>query len=271
MKKLLSFVTRPSRYIGGEVNAVKKDLSRVKLKCALAFPDAYEVGMSHLGVQILYQILNSLPEIACERVYVPWTDMEGLMRERAVTLTTLESGIPLRELDFIGFSLQYELCYTNILNMLDLSGIPLYSKDRGKDHPLVIGGGSMAFNPEPVADFFDVFVLGDGEEVVLELAEAIIEEKGKDRKEVLKRLTEIEGVYVPSFFDVSYNPAPASSKQGEDGTIKEIIPLLDGYTRVRKRLVVDLNTLPPPTKPVVPFTRVIHDRLIFEIARGCTR
>jgi len=269
---LLSLVTRPSRYIGGEVNGVRKDLGTDprRLRFALAFPDVYEVGMSHLGIQILYQILNNHPDIACERVYAPWPDLERLMRERAIPLTTLESTTPLREMDVIGFSLQHELCYTNILNMLDLSGIPLYSRDRSIGHPLIIGGGPMAFNPEPVAEFFDAFVLGDGEEVILELAEAIMAGKEEGREGLLKRLSGIEGVYVPSFFEVAYY---------EDGRIKGITPLnfqssipnSQFYRRIRKRVVADLNKLPPLTRPVVPFTRVIHDRLVFEIARGCTR
>lgn len=268
IKGLLSLVTRPSRYIGGEVNAVRKDLGTGlkslprRLKFALAFPDVYEVGMSHLGVQILYQILNGHPDIACERVYAPWPDLERLMRERAIPLTTLESSTPLREMDVIGFSLQHELCYTNILNMLDLAGIPLYSRDRNVGHPLIIGGGPMAFNPEPVAEFFDAFVLGDGEEIILELAEAIMEGKGERREGLLKRLSGIEGIYVPSFFEVAYY---------EDGRVKGITPLLDGLRRAIKRVVADLNKLPPLTRPVVPFTKVIHDRLVFEIARGCLR
>ncbi|MBI5682324.1 MAG: TIGR03960 family B12-binding radical SAM protein [Deltaproteobacteria bacterium] len=264
----LPLVSRPSRYIGGEVNSVKKDLSKVKLKFGMAFPDVYDVGMSHLGIQILYQILNAHPDIACERVYAPWTDMEKIIRTKGIPLSTLESNIPLKDLDILGFSLQYELSYTNVLNMLDLGGIPLYSKDRDERFPIVIGGGPCAFNPEPVADFFDCSVLGDGEEVIIETAEAIIKAKGeglkaKDWKEIiLEKLAEIEGMYVPSLFDVRYN---------DDGIVGEIVPLNKNYNKIKKRLVPDLNNCPLPTKPVVPFTKTIHDRFVVEITRGCTR
>ncbi|MBI5644384.1 MAG: TIGR03960 family B12-binding radical SAM protein [Deltaproteobacteria bacterium] len=264
IKDFLPLVRKPSRYIGGEVNSIKKDLSTVKLKFALGFPDAYEVGMSHLGLQILYQILNSRSDIACERVYSPWTDMEALLRQKGMPLTTLESSIPLSKLDIMGFSLQYELSYTNILNMLELGGIPLYSHERGEDCPIVIGGGPVAFNPEPVAEFFDCLLLGDGEEAVLEISDAVIEgrAKGHDRITILKALSRIPGIYVPSFFKVEYNP---------DNTVKEIIPVIEGYTKVTKRTVPDVNSLPLPSRPVVPFMETIHDRVSVEIARGCTR
>ncbi len=264
IKDFLPLVRKPSRYIGGEVNSVKKDLSKVSLKFALGFPDAYEVGMSHLGLQILYQILNSREEIACERVYAPWTDMEELLRKKSMRLTTLESSIPLNALDIMGFSLQYELSYTNILNMLDLGGITLHAGDRLREEPFVIGGGPVAFNPEPVADFFDAFLLGDGEEAVLEIADVVRDgrKRGEERVETLKRLAAIDGVYVPSFFDVEYNP---------DGTVSRINPLLEGYDRVTKRVVPDINGVPLPTKPVIPFMETIHDRVSVEISRGCTR
>ncbi|MBI1910984.1 MAG: TIGR03960 family B12-binding radical SAM protein [Deltaproteobacteria bacterium] len=264
IKEYLPLVRKPSRYIGGEVNSIKKDLSKVRLKFGMGFPDAYEIGMSHLGIQILYQILNAREDIACERVFAPWGDMEALLRDKGLKLTTLESGVPLNELDIMGFSLQYELSYTNVLNMLDLGGIPFYSKDRKKEDPFVIGGGPSTFNPEPIADFFDAFLLGDGEEAVLEISDAVIEgrAKGEDRQEILRRLSEIEGVYVPSFFEVSYN---------DDGTVREIKPLREGYTRVLKRMVPDINKLPLPIKPVVPFMETVHDRVSVEISRGCTR
>lgn len=264
IKKLLPLVRKPSRYVGGEVNSVRKDLSRVKLAFGLGFPDAYEIGMSHLGIQILYQILNGREDIACERVFAPWSDMEKLLREREIPLSTLESGIPLNELDILGLSLQYELSYTNVLNILDLGRIPLFAKERKKDDPFVIGGGPVAFNPEPVAEFFDAFLLGDGEEAALEIADAVIEwkEKGKEREEALRALARIPGVYVPSFFEPEYN---------EDGTVKRIIPLIEGYERVVKRTVPDINALPLPTRPVVPFMETVHDRVSVEIARGCTR
>ncbi|MFQ5585896.1 MAG: TIGR03960 family B12-binding radical SAM protein, partial [Thermodesulfobacteriota bacterium] len=264
LKDYLPLVQRPARYIGGEINAVKKERTTVKLTFALAFPDTYEIGISHLGLQILYQILNMDPRIACERVYAPWIDMETLLREKGVPLSTLESGIPLSECDVIGFSLQYELAYTNVLAMLDLGGVPLRAAERGAEDPLVIGGGPCAFNPEPVAGFFDAFLVGDGEEAVIEVAEIVMEtkERSTSRKELLRRLARVEGIYIPSLFDVSYN---------DDGTVKRITPLEDGYERVRRRIVTDLNTVPPTTRPVVPFMQAVHDRLGIEIARGCTR
>lgn len=241
-----------------------KDPSKVRLAIALAFPDTYEIGMSHLGLQILYQILNGVDDIACERVYAPWKDMEALMREKGAPLTTLESGRPLREFDIVGFSLQYELSYTNILQMLDLSGIPFYSRERGEGDPIIVGGGPIAFNPEPLADFFDAILLGDGEEAVIEIAEVVsaAKEEGLTREATLEKLSTIKGVYIPSFFSPEYNP---------DGTIKEVTPLRPGYESVTKRVVKDINSLPLPVNPVVPFAETVHDRLSVEIARGCTR
>ncbi|MBI5969791.1 MAG: TIGR03960 family B12-binding radical SAM protein [Deltaproteobacteria bacterium] len=264
IKAYLPLVRRPSRYIGGEVNSIKKDLSKVSCAFGLAFPDAYEVGMSHLGIQILYQILNAREDIACERVFAPWKDMEALLREKGERLRTLESGINLDSLDILGFSLQYELSYTNVLNMLELGGVPLLSLDRKDNDAFVIGGGPLAFNPEPVADYFDAFLLGDGEEAVVEIAEAVSAGKKnrEDRASILRRLARIAGVYVPAFFEVLYNA---------DSTIKEIRPLLEGYTQVNKRIVPDINAPPPPSRPVVPFMETIHDRLTIEISRGCTR
>ncbi|MEK7842252.1 MAG: B12-binding domain-containing radical SAM protein, partial [Deltaproteobacteria bacterium] len=236
IKDFLALVSKPGRYIGGEINSVKKDLSSISLKFGLAFPDVYEVGMSHLGMQILYQILNSRADIACERVFSPWVDMEKLLRDKGLPLATLESGIPLDELDVLGFSIQYELSYTNILNILNLGNIPLYSKDRDETHPLIIGGGPVVFNPEPIADFFDIFVLGDGEEVILEISDVVMDCKAHKLKrgDLLKKLSHIEAVYVPSFFDFKYKT---------DGTIKELIPLLKDYECVNKRIVADINTL----------------------------
>ncbi|MBI5561834.1 MAG: TIGR03960 family B12-binding radical SAM protein [Deltaproteobacteria bacterium] len=264
IKPFLPLVRRPSRYIGGEINSVRKDLSKVRLKFGLAFPDAYEIGMSHLGIQILYQTLNAREDIACERVFAPWTDMEALLREKGFRLATLESGIPLNVLGILGFSLQYELSFTNVLNMLDLGGIPLESDERAQGDPFVIGGGPVVFNPEPVARFFDAFLLGDGEEAAIEMADAVIEGRAKAeaRAEILRRLSRIQGVYVPSFFEVSYNAG---------GTVRAITPLVEGYAKVTKRTVPDINALPLPVRPVVPFMETIHDRITVEIARGCTR
>ncbi|MBI5344494.1 MAG: TIGR03960 family B12-binding radical SAM protein, partial [Deltaproteobacteria bacterium] len=264
IKDYLPLVRKPGRYIGGEVNSIKKDLSKVRCKFALGFPDVYEVGMSHLGLQILYHILNSRDDIACERVFAPWVDMEALLRKMGARLSTLESGMPLSAFDIMGFSLQYELSYTNVLNMLELGGIEILSSKRPQNAPFVIGGGPAAYNPEPMADFFDAFLLGDGEEAVLEIADAIIDgrEQGEGRAAILKRLAGIDGVYVPSLFDVRYNP---------DGTVKEAVGLLEGYTAVKKRLVMDMDAAVPLPKPIIPFVETIHDRVTVEIARGCTR
>lgn len=246
MKDLLSLVSKPTRYLGQEINSIRKDPSSVRLKFCLAFPDVYEVGMSHLGIQILYHILNERKEIACERVFAPWMDMEKALREKRVPLSSLESSIPLRQFDILGFSLQYELSLTNVLNMLELSDIPLFSKDRDEHFPLIIAGGPTVFNPMPVADFFDAFVIGDGEEVVLEISNLVIQWKasGGKKDDLLKSLSDLGGVYVPS--------------------------LHQGH-KVRKRVLTDLHRAPFPIYPIVPFMKVIHDRFNLEIARGCKR
>ncbi len=264
IKDYLPLVRRPSRYIGGEVNSVVKDLSTVALKFGLGFPDAYEVGMSHLGIQILYQTLNARDDIAAERVFAPWGDMEALLRDKGERLATLESAIALNELDILGFSLQYELSYTNVLNMLDLGSIPLKAAERKDSDPLVIGGGPSCFNPEPMAEFFDAFLLGDGEEAIMEIVDTVIACKADrlDRAATLKRLSGIKGIYVPSLFDVSYNA---------DNTVSEITPLLSGYDCVERRIVTDIDAMAAPVRPVIPFVETIHDRVTVEIARGCTR
>ncbi|HLO27112.1 MAG TPA: TIGR03960 family B12-binding radical SAM protein [Geobacteraceae bacterium] len=259
--QLLS-VEKPVRYLGGEMGASKK--KRADISVVLAFPDVYEVGMSHLGSQILYAILNEVEWIAAERLYSPWPDMEGLLRATETPLTTLESGITPVEADILGFTLQYELAYTNILNILELTGIPLLAGERNDDHPLILGGGPCAFNPEPLADFFDAFLLGDGEEAVLEIAEACREWKksGTPKAALLERLSSIEGVYVPSFFDIRYD---------HSGRISGILPLKAGYAKVRRRFVADLSAAPYPDAPIIPFLKTVHDRVSMEIARGCTR
>ena len=264
IKDYLPLVSRTSRYIGHEINSITKDPSSVKISFALGFPDVYEVGMSHLGLQILYQTINARTDVSCERVFSPWKDMEALLREKGVPLGTLESGRPLNNFDIVGFSLQYELSFTNVLQMLELGGIPLYAKDRVDSAPIVIGGGPSAFNPEPVADFFDCFLIGDGEEAVDEICDVVIEakEKGLSRTNLLENLSKIQGIYVPSFFDVEYN---------RDGAIKAILPLKEGYAKVKKRFVLDIDKLPLPSKPVVPFMQAVHDRLTVEISRGCVR
>ncbi len=247
MKEILGLVSKPVRYLGQEFNSIKKDPANVKLRFCLAFPDVYEVGMSHLGMQILYHILNGKEGIACERVFAPWVDMERVMREKGLVLSSLESSLPLRQFDVIGFSLQYELSYTNVLNMLDLSRIPLYGKERDEHFPLVIAGGPAAFNPEPVADFFDAIVIGDGEEIVLEICDRILEwkEAGGTKDDLLRVLSESEGIYVPSLHRKDQ--------------------------KVRKRFVSDLDRFPIPSCPIVPYMKVVHDRLNVEIARGCKR
>ncbi|HOD35699.1 MAG TPA: TIGR03960 family B12-binding radical SAM protein [Syntrophales bacterium] len=246
-EEILSLVEKPSRYIGGEVNTVRKDRAKCQLAFALAFPDAYEVGMSHLGLQILYAILNSDPNIVAERFYAPWPDMERRMRTAGLQLSSLESRTPLRNFDIVGFSLQYELSYTNVLNMLDLGGVPLRAGDRREGDPLIIAGGPCAFNPAPMAPFFDAVVIGEGEEVVVEIARAVREgkEKGGDRRKILTMLSELEGVYVPA--------------------------LRGSEARIRKRIVTDLDAWRIPLKPLVPLMNTIHDRATLEIARGCTR
>ncbi len=264
MMELLHFVSRPSRYLGNEVNSVHKDSGKVRLKFALAFPDAYEVGMSHMGLQILYSILNSREDIACERVFAPWIDMEGILRSEGMPLISLESGLPLRNFDIIGFSLQYELSFSNVLNMLSLSSIPLLAHERDENHPVILGGGPCTFNPEPMAAFFDAILIGEGEEAILEIADIVLrwKEARGDKCALLMELSRIPGVYIPSFYKVRYNP---------DNTIAEIEPLAKEVGRVRKRLIGDLDTIEHPIRPVLPFMKIIHDRLTVEIARGCKR
>jgi radical SAM family uncharacterized protein/radical SAM-linked protein len=264
IKGLLPFVTRPSRYLGNEVNSSHKDLGKVRLKFALAFPDAYEVGMSHMGLQILYSILNSRDDIACERVFAPWIDMEAILRSKGMPLVSLESGLPLRNFDVIGFSLQYELSFSNVLNMLNLSSIPLLADERDENYPIILGGGPCAFNPEPMAEFFDAILIGEGEEAILEMADIVLrwKEAREDKGTLLTELSRIPGVYIPSFYKVRYNP---------DNTIAEIKPLTKEGGRVGKRLIRDLDTIDHPIRPILPFMKVIHDRLTVEIAKGCKR
>lgn len=256
-------VSRPSRYIGNEINAVKKDYSKVKLSIALAFPDVYEVGMSHQGLKILYHILNESDRIAAERVYAPWLDMEKEMRKNGIRLSTLESNRDLMDFDIIGFSLQHELSYSNVLNMLSLSGIPFDSADRD-GYPLIIAGGPACFNPEPVADFFDAILIGDGEEASLQICETVMAGKSHSagKKEILHELRKIRGVYIPSFFSPEYRA---------DGSFCRIEPLVSGYEVVKKAIVPDIGIYPFPSDQVVPFAPLIHDRLAIEISRGCTR
>ncbi len=248
--------------MGGEMGTVAD--REGALRFVLAFPDVYEIGMSHLGLQVLYGVLKEQAWIMPERAYAPWPDLEASLRAEGKSLATLEAGTPLAKADILGFTLQYELSYTNILNMMDLSGIPLLAAERPDGYPLVIGGGPCAYNPEPLADFFDAFLIGDGEEAVIELAACVraAKEEGLTKGELLERLARIEGVYIPSFFEVSYFP---------DGRVERIAPVHENYRSVRRRFVADLETAYYPTSPIVPFLKTVHDRVSVEISRGCTR
>ncbi|MEN6414491.1 MAG: TIGR03960 family B12-binding radical SAM protein [Veillonellales bacterium] len=264
---ILSRVAKPGRYTGNEWNSIIKDPSQVGITVALALPDVYEVGMSNLGLKILYQIINNRPDAAAERVYAPWVDMEAEMRRYHIPLFTLESKRPVQHCDIIGFSLQYELSYSNVLNMLDLSGIPLLAADREDKFPLVIGGGPCAFNPEPVAAFFDCFVIGEGEEVMEEVIETAADWKkaGKagGRTALLKQLAGLKGIYVPSLYSVSY---------AADGTAaKAAVNCPEAKPVIAKRVIRDLNQVEFATRPVVPYLDIVHDRIMLELFRGCTR
>jgi radical SAM family uncharacterized protein len=261
--EILYQVTRPARYTGGEWNAVIKDWDKTALKFALAYPDVYEVGMSNMALPIIYEILNSQPDVLAERVFAPWVDMEAALRAAGKPLLSLESKRPLKDFDVVGFSLDYELTYSNVLNILDLGGIPVLAKERTDDHPIVIAGGSCCLNPEPMADFTDFFVIGDCEEALPELLDIFRDWKQSQasRKELLKKVAKIPGVYVPSFYQVDYEP---------DGLFKSITPTESEAKPIIQRRFVD--KLPPPaTRPVVPYIEVVHDRGAVEIQRGCTR
>ena len=264
VERLLPHVQKPARYTGGELNSVVKDASKVKLRYAFCFPDSYEIGMSHLGMKILYSLVNERDDAWCERVVAPWVDMEEEMRKNHVPLFALESGDALDKFDLIGFTLQYELSYSNVLNMLDLGNIPLRSKDRTSLTPIVVGGGPCACNPEPLADFFDIFLPGEGEEVTNELIDLLIEhkEKGSTKLEFLREAAKIEGVYVPAFYDVAYH---------EDGTIASVTAKETAPARVKKRIISDLDSVYYPDKFVVPFVDIVHDRAVTEVFRGCIR
>lgn len=265
IEPLLLRVQKPSQYIGGETGSIVKDRKKVKVSFAFCFPDTYEIGMSHLGMKILYGLINQREEFCCERVFAPDTDFEELMREENIPLYALESLTPVADFDMVGFTLQYELAYTNILNMLDLAGIPIYARDRGESlDKMIFAGGPCVCNPEPIADFFDFFILGEGEEVNLEVMDlyAQMKEKGASRIEFLCEAAKIEGIYVPSLYDVSYN---------ENGTIKAIQPLENAPKTVRKRIIKDFDKVYYPDTFVVPFTEIVHDRSVVEVLRGCIR
>ena len=262
---ILLKVDKPARYIGNEVNAVMKKKEEVDIRFAFVFPDVYEIGMSHLGIQILYDILNRRDDIWCERVYSPWTDLDRIMRDEKIPLFALESQEPIKDFDFIGITIQYEMCYTNILQILDLAQIPMMAKDRNEEHPIVIGGGPCTYNPEPLADFFDIFYIGEGETVFYDLMDRYKEWKnlGKSKKEFLEMAAEIPGLYVPAFYDVTYH---------EDGTIASFEPNNShAKTVIQKQMVLDVTNTYYPEKPVVPFIKATQDRVVLEIQRGCIR
>ncbi len=266
LKRILKKVEKPARYLGNEINSIHKDTSNENLiRYAQCFPDLYEVGMSHLGSHILYDVINRDENIFCERVYAPAVDMEQMMRERNIPLFALESREPITNFDFIAFTLQYELSYTNILNMLDLANVALLRTERKLDDPFIIVGGPCAYNVEPIADFVDIAVLGEGEEVNLEILNAYKEwKKNKTtREDFLYKISSIEGVYIPSFYDVTYN---------EDNTVKEVVPNKENIpAKPRKRIIKDVENVPYPEKLIVPFIETVHNRVVLELFRGCTR
>ncbi|MCR5209184.1 MAG: TIGR03960 family B12-binding radical SAM protein [Lachnospiraceae bacterium] len=263
--EILMSIDKPSRYTGGEPNSVMKDPDKTKVRFVMCFPDVYEIGMSHLGIQILYGMFNSWEDVWCERVYSPWTDLDKIMRDRKIPLFSLESQRPVKDADFLGITIQYEMCYTNILQILDLADIPFYSKDRTDADPIVIGGGPCIYNTEPIADFFDIFYIGEGEVRYRELLDLYEEcrEAGIGREEFLKRAVAIEGIYVPSLYDVTYD---------ENMRFVSMEPKYDFVpARIKKQLVKDMNEAFYPTAPVVPFIRATQDRAVIEVQRGCIR
>ena len=263
--ELLLKISQPARYIGGEVNMVKKDPSKVAVRFAMCFPDVYEIGMSHLGIQILYDMFNRRDDVYCERVYSPWMDLDPIMREQKIPLFAVESQDPIKKFDFLGITIQYEMCYTNILQVLELSQIPLHAEDRTEEDPIVIGGGPCTYNPEPIAPFFDLFYMGEGEVVYYDLIDRYkeIKARGGSRQEFLEMAAQIPGIYVPAFYDVSYKA---------DGTIEAMIPNNPHAPQtVSKQLVMDMSDTWYPEKPVVPYLRATQDRVVLEIMRGCIR
>lgn len=263
--EILMTIEKPARYIGGEVNAVMKDKEKTDIRFCMCFPDVYEIGMSHLGIQILYDMFNQREDIWCERVYSPWTDMDKVMREKKIPLFALESQDPVKDFDFLGITIQYEMCYTNILQILDLAQIPLEASKRTMEHPFVIGGGPCAYNPEPLAEFFDMFYIGEGETQYFRMMDLYKEwrKSGASREDFLKQAARIPGIYVPSLYDVAYK---------EDGTIASMLPNCpEAPEKVQKQLVMDVTHTFYPRKPVVPFIKATQDRVVLEIQRGCIR
>lgn len=271
MKKLalsddiLMTIEKPARYIGNEINMAEKDLDKIDIRFCMCFPDVYEIGMSHLGIQILYDMFNRREDTYCERVYSPWIDLDKILREKQIPLFALESQDPIKNFDFLGITLQYEMCYTNILQILELSQIPIYAKDRSEDDPIILGGGPCAYNPEPLADFFDFFYIGEGETVYDQILDVYKENKkqGGNRKNFLEAIAEIEGIYVPSFYDVEYN---------EDKTIRSFTKNNEhARDKIRKQVEMNLSDTFYPKKPLVPYIKVTQDRVVLEIQRGCIR
>lgn len=263
--EVLLMIEKPARYIGREINSIEKDPSAVAIRFVMCFPDVYEIGMSHQGIQILYDMFNQREDTYCERVYSPWMDLDQIMRKRKIPLFALESQDPIREFDFLGITLQYEMCYTNVLQILDLSQIPIYANERTEKDPIVIGGGPCAYNPEPLADFFDLFYIGEGETVYFALLDVYKENKKKkgSRKDFLELAAQIEGIYVPSFYEVDYN---------EDGTLKSFIKRNTyAKTKIKKQVQSNLDYTFYPKKPLVPYIKVTQDRVVLEIQRGCIR
>ena len=263
--EILLQVEKPARYIGNEVNGIIKDKSQVDIRVAMCFPDVYEIGMSHLGIQILYDMFNRFDDVWCERVYSPWVDLDKKMREENIPLFVLESQEPVKDMDFLAITIQYEMCYTNILQILDLSHIPLRAKDRSLEHPIVIGGGPCVYNPEPIAAFFDMFYIGEGETRYRELLDLYKEcrKQEKSREDFLREASKIPGIYVPMFYRVEYH---------EDGTIQSIEPVEEGIPeKILKEVEMDVSHTYYPEKPVVPFIKVTQDRVVLEIQRGCIR
>ena len=263
--EILRKVEKPARYIGNELNSIVKDKDSVDIRLAMCFPDVYEIGMSHLGIQILYDMFNRREDTWCERVYSPWPDLHKIMKEENIPLFGLESQEPIKDLDFLGITIQYEMCYTNILQVLDLTQIPLLAKNRTEEHPIVMGGGPCTYNPEPIADFFDFFYIGEGEtqyDAILDMYKEM-KKNGASRAEILHAIAKIEGMYVPSLYEVTYK---------EDGTIEQFVPKYDDIPATIKRQVqVDLDVAVYPEKPVVPFIKATQDRVVLEIQRGCIR
>ena len=263
--EVLMAVEKPARYIGNELNIVRKDLSNIDIRIAMCFPDVYEIGMSHLGIQILYEMFNRREDTYCERVYSPWPDLHKIMKEKNIPLFALESQDELKEFDFLGITLQYEMCYTNVLQILDLAQIPIWAKDRKDSDPIVMGGGPCTYNPEPIAPFFDVIYIGEGEvsyDEFLDLYKEMKSSPNYSRKAFLEKVAQVEGIYVPSLYEVTYN---------EDGTIKSFTPTNDAPAIVNRVVLTNFDSGAYPTKPIIPYIKATQDRIVLEIQRGCIR